>query len=139
MFAETLDRKTRNTSPVLWAQVQVTDTFGLEDDVLVSIRYGTVRLGFCAFSMRLKTKEGLEEVLSLSFSTPSVDWKISKFPEIQNSSKVINQTARRQAPLESVKSHPFKFPAQLEELSNLVRVMERWVHFGEAFRYHPAF
>ena len=41
---ETLDSKTVDTSPVHWAQVQVTDTFGLEDDVLVSIRYGTVRL-----------------------------------------------------------------------------------------------
>eukprot|EP00434_Breviolum_minutum_P029638 symbB.v1.2.026203.t1/scaffold2557.1/size76417/8 len=52
-------------------EVQVTDTFGLEDDVLVSIRYGTVR---------------------------------------------------RQAPLESVKSHPFKFPAQLEELSEPLKI-----------------
>eukprot|EP00438_Fugacium_kawagutii_P017899 Skav201916 [mRNA] locus=scaffold3992:180405:188179:+ [translate_table: standard] len=52
-------------------EVQVTDTFGLDEDVLVSIRYGTVR---------------------------------------------------RQAPLESVKSHPFKFPAQLDDLSEPLKI-----------------
>ena len=82
MSAEKLDSKTRNTSPVHWAQVQVTDTFGLEDDVLVSIRYGTVRLGFCAFSMRLKTKEGLEELLILSFQLLPL---IGKFQNFQKS------------------------------------------------------
>mmetsp|Transcript_40066 Transcript_40066/g.62976 ORF Transcript_40066/g.62976 Transcript_40066/m.62976 type:complete len:739 (-) Transcript_40066:27-2243(-) len=52
-------------------EVQVTDTFGLEEDVIVSIRCGSVR---------------------------------------------------RQAPLESVKSHPFKFPAQLEDLSEPLKI-----------------
>lgn len=52
-------------------EVLVTDTFGLSEDVLVSIRYGTTR---------------------------------------------------RQAPLESALSHPLKFPAQLEDLSEPLKI-----------------
>lgn len=52
-------------------EVQVTDTFGLEEDVIVSIRCGSVR---------------------------------------------------RQAPLESVQSHPFKFPPQLEDVSEPLKI-----------------
>lgn len=52
-------------------EVLVTDAFGLSEDVLVSIRYGTTR---------------------------------------------------RQAPLESALSHPLKFPAQLEDLSEPLKI-----------------
>ncbi|CAJ1419721.1 unnamed protein product [Effrenium voratum] len=52
-------------------EVLVTDAFGLPDDCLVSIRYGTTR---------------------------------------------------RQAPLESVRSQPFKFPTQLDELSEPLKI-----------------
>ena len=102
------------------------------------------KAGFLCIFHAVEDERKSWRIVDSLFSTPSLDWKISKFPEIQNSSKVnCLQNARRQAPLESVKSHPFKFPAQLEELSNLVRVMvrvvERWGAFREVFWLSSSF
>ena len=96
------------------------------------------KAGFCASKCGWRWKKDLKNCFFPLKERFEHCWfsLFNSFPlifnfSIQNSSKVnCLQNARRQAPLESVKSHPFKFPAQLEELSNLVRVMVGWCILG---------
>lgn len=81
----------------------MTDTFGLDDNVLVSIRYGTIRSG---------------DPVLMRHADPVLVWANRTTGLVVRDAE--SGCLRRQAPLESVKAHPFKFDKTLEEISGPV-------------------